>query len=404
MGIRKHVAEGNQRPLPSTKGAQMDGGLIGDPQEVGLDRAGLERAIDLLEGQRVEGLHNGAQLFVAHRGRPVVDAAIGEVVPGVPLRTDSVMLWFSSGKPLTAVAIAQQVERGRLAFDDRIQEYIPEFANGKESATVRHVLTHTAGFPMAAFPFGQYDWDEMIQRICEAPAEWAPGTEAGYHPVSGWCILGEIVRRLDGRPIEIYLHDEVFKPLGMKNTTLGMPEARATELGDRLSAVTAKSDEPAAVVLAGSDNPEYRRRVLPGSSSYGPAHDLGRFYLALWNGGEWQGARILERETVDLITATHRQGMTDSTRTASLGAEVRTPWGLGLMKGGNAEDLNSIRYGRLSTSAAYGHGGALSSIGFVEPSRDLVVVTVANGLVSEADNNRRLRDVSDLIHTACRNR
>lgn len=157
----------------------MDGGFIGEPEKVGVDRAGLEQAIRLLEEQREEGLHDGAQLFVARQGQPLVDVAIGEAKPGVPLRTDSVMLWWSSGKPLTAVAIAQQMERGKLKVDDRVQEYIPEFANGKESATIKHVLTHTGGFPMETFPFYIHDWDTVIQKICEAPAEWEPGTAAG---------------------------------------------------------------------------------------------------------------------------------------------------------------------------------------------------------------------------------
>lgn len=382
--------------------SSMDGGFIGDPEQVAVEKGGLEHAIRLLEEQRERGLHDGAQLFVARRGKPLLDVAIGEAQPGVPLCTDSVMLWFSATKPLTAVAIAQQVERGKLRLDDRVQDFIPEFANGKEDATIRHLLTHTGGFPMDTFPFLRYEWDETIQKICEAPAEWEPGVQAGYHSLSGWCILGEIVRRVDGRPIEVYLDEEVFKPLGMKDSSLGLSQARITELGDRLSRVSPKTEEEETVNLEAWNDTRARQRILPGGNGYGPAHDLGRFYLALWNGGEYQGTRILRKETVELFTTAHRQGMVDRAYSADLGREVRPIWGLGFLKGSDAEEPVSIRFGRRSTSAAYGHGGARSSIAFVEPSRDLVVVTVTNGLPRDIDNASRLRDVSDAVHNACR--
>ena len=377
----------------------MDGGFIGDPAEVGVDRSGLERVVRLLEEQRERGLHDGAQLFVALRGQPLLDVAIGEVEPGVPLRTDSVMLWFSATKPLTAVAIAQQMERGKLKLDDRVQSYIPEFTRGKEAATISHVLTHTGGFPMVAFPFLRYGWEEAIHSICEEPPEWEPGTAAGYHALSGWCILGEIVRLLDGRPIELYLDEEVFKPLGMNDTSLGLSEAQAAELGNRLSRVSAKADEQESTILEAWNDPRARRRILPGGNGYGPAHDLARFYLALWNGGEWGGTRILDKETVELFTATHRIGMVDRVFSAGLAMEVAPPWGLGFVKGTDEPIVH--QFGSRCTAAAYGHSGARTSVAFVEPTRDLVVAVVTNGAPSDVDNARRLCNVSDAIHSAC---
>ncbi len=374
----------------------MNGGIIDTPEGSGVDRDGLEAAIRLLEKQREAGLHDGAQLFVARNGNVVLDVAIGEAQPGVPLTTDSVMLWYSSTKPLTAVAIAQQLERGKLKLDDRVQSIIPDFANGKESATIKHILTHTGGFPMNDFPFLRYDWDTVIQSICDERAEYEPGTAAGYHPLSGWCILGEIVRRVDGRPIEVYLDEEIFGPLRMMDTSLGISAAREAELGHRLSRV---SEKPAPIANAEAWNdPRARPRILPGGSGYGSAHDLGKFYMTLWNGGEWEGVRILKEETVHAFTSVHRSGMVDqSFSTEEL--QVSPPWGLGFSKGTDAAIDSSL--GRRSTSAAYGHGGMRSSVGFVEPSRDLVVAIIANGLPIEIENTRRLCEISDTIHNAC---
>jgi CubicO group peptidase (beta-lactamase class C family) len=357
---------------------------------------GLEKAVQHLERLRHDGRHAGAQLFVARHGVPVLDVALGEARPAVPLTPDSVMLWFSSTKPLTAIAIAQQHERGKLDLDDPVIKFIPGFQNGKETCTVRQVLVHTGGFRMLAYPFLQHDWETNINSISQEPAEWVPGTEAGYHPLSGWCVLGEIVRRVDGRPIEVYLREELFEPLGMKDSSLGVTSERALQLGDRLSEIrdTTRPNPPPNPW----NSPEGRSCILPGGNGYGPAHDLARFYLMLWNGGEWDGYRFLKKETVALFTAAHRKDMVDRTMSLGLPIEVKPVWALGMHKG--YDEPRSITFGRMATAAAYGHGGAQSSVGFVEPTRDLVVVIVTNGMPGELENTRRLRDVSDFIHSA----
>lgn len=116
----------------------MNGRIIGSPEKVGIEKRGLEQAVEHLERLRREGMHDGAQLFVARHGIPVVDMALGEARPGIPLKTNSIMLWFSATKPLTSVAIAQQVERGKISLDDPVKKYIPEFDDGKETCTAEH--------------------------------------------------------------------------------------------------------------------------------------------------------------------------------------------------------------------------------------------------------------------------
>jgi CubicO group peptidase (beta-lactamase class C family) len=376
----------------------MNGGILNNPERVGIDAKGLEQAIEHLERLRREGMHDGAQFFIARHGVNVLDVAMGEASPGIPLKTDSVMLWFSSTKPFTAVAIAQQVERGKVSLDDPVKKYIPGFVNGKEKCLVRHVLTHTGGFRMETFPFLRYDWDTNIQKICEEPAEWEPGTAAGYHPLSGWNILGEIVRKTDGRPIEEYLREELFQPLGMTGSSLGISSDRAAQLGDRLSQITEKA-VPNPPPNPWND-PRGRARILPGGNGYGPAHDLAQFYLMLANGGEWDGHRFLKNETVALFTAVQRRGMVDRTFSIQGGVEVKPLWGYGFAKGPVVPMPHT--WGMLCTSAAYGHGGARSSIGLVEPTRDLVIVSITNGLPTPAQNVARFGNLCDIIYRACR--
>ena len=376
----------------------MNGSILGSPERVGIDPRGLEQAVEHLERLRREGMHDGAQLFVARHGIPVMDVALGEARPGVPLKIDSVMLWYSATKPLTSVAIAQQAERGKLSIDDPVKKYIAEFGNGKDTCTVKHVLMHMGGFRMEMFPFLRYDWPTVIQKICEEPAEWEPGAAAGYHALSGWCVLGELVRLVDGRPIDVYLKDEIFEPLAMDSSSLGLAAEQVAALGDRLSEANEKT-LPNPPPNPWND-PRARPRILPGGNGYGPAHDLGKFYLMLWNGGEWDGHQFLSKETVKQFTSIQRQGIVDRTFSVTYGREVKPFWGFGFAKGPAEQMPHS--WGSLCTSAAYGHGGMRSSIGFVEPTKDLVIVCVTNGMPTEAQNTLRFQTLSDFIIRACR--
>ena len=108
----------------------------------------LNLACKAIESGLERGLHVGAQLYVSRDGKPVADLAFGIARDGVPMTPDTIMLWMSSIKPITAVAVAQIWERGKIALDDPVAKYIPAFGDkGKDRITIRHVLTHTGGFP-----------------------------------------------------------------------------------------------------------------------------------------------------------------------------------------------------------------------------------------------------------------
>ncbi|MDQ1565289.1 MAG: hypothetical protein QOF96_169, partial [Actinomycetota bacterium] len=164
---------------------------------------------ETLERQRAEGLHDGVQVYVSRFGEPLLDVAVGQsdpiAVPGRALERDDVMLWYSSGKPVTTTAVLQLWERGQLELDDPVAEYVDGWGAGKERVTLRHVLTHTGGFTMAGR--GElFDTDipsaEAVARIAAHPAEWEPGTKAGYHPTSGWKILGAVVEPFGPLPFQ----------------------------------------------------------------------------------------------------------------------------------------------------------------------------------------------------------
>ena len=147
----------------------------------------LERTIAAIERGMQQGLHVGAQLYVSLHGQVVADQAFGIAREGVAMTPDTLMLWLSAGKPISAVAIAQLWERGLLELDDVVAAHIPEFAaGGKEAITIRHILTHTGGFRAVLGHWEDKPWDRVIAAICAARLEprWVPGEIAGYHPLT----------------------------------------------------------------------------------------------------------------------------------------------------------------------------------------------------------------------------
>ncbi len=158
-------------------------------------RAELERGV-------AEGLQGGGQIYVARDGEVLADAGFGEARPGEPMRRHHAMFWLSSTKPFAALAIARLWERGALALEDPVARHIPEFAaGGKEGVTVLHLLTHTGGIRMVDLGWPERGWEEIVARVCARKLEpgWVPGRKAGYHLASSWFVLGELVRRIDGR-------------------------------------------------------------------------------------------------------------------------------------------------------------------------------------------------------------
>lgn len=348
----------------------------------------------LLEAQRAADWHDGAQVYVSLQGEPLLDAAVGESRPGRALRTDDRMLWYSSGKPLTTVAVLQLWEQGRLGLDDRVGEYVDDWGDGKETATVRHLLTHTGGFPMfGADPFDRdVTFAEAVATVAAAPAAWVPGTQAGYHAASAWRILGAIVERVDGRPIERYLHDEVVAPLGMTGSSLGIPLAEQERLGDAVVPVAWKGHRLPHIDATGAlEMVEYRvdrvhnqpwhvAKVEPGGGMRGPAHDLGRFYESLLG----FGPTVLDPHTVETMTAVHRHGLKDGV----LG--LLTPWGLGVQ----------VEFTGGTTRRAFGHGGMASSRGLADPHCGLVLVVVCNGLAGFVEAEQRVLEITDAVYSA----
>lgn len=354
----------------------------------------LSKTVELLDAGIAAGLHSGGQLFVSRGERVEADLAFGDAGPGESMRHDHLMLWLSSGKPVTAVAVAQLWERGLLGLDDPVALHIPEFAaGGKEAVTIRHLLTHTGGIRTLSLGWPAASWEEIIQKIAAMRLEprWPPGRKAGYHLTSSWFVLGEIVKRLDGRPLSSYVREEIFEPLGMDDCWIGMPLERFREYGARIAPVFDTSTDGERHDWT---DEAHATACSPGGGAMGPIRQLARFYAMLLAEGAGGAGRILEPPTVAALTARHRVGLWDHTFRHHL------DWGLGCIVNSShhGEATSPYGYGPHASLRAFGHSGYRSSVGFADPELGLVIALGVNGTPSATAHRERFHALAAAIY------
>lgn len=348
-----------------------------------------------LESGIAAGLHLGGQVYLSRHGAVLADFAFGVSQPDVPVTTDMLLPWMSGSKPLAAVAIAQLLERGLLQLDDPVTRFIPEFdQHGKAEITLRHILTHTCGFRGKGREAAGTPWDTIIANVCALPLEegWIPGETAGYHVASSWFILGEVIRRIDGRSYSRYVRDEICMPLGLTDSWVGMPLSQFVAYGSRIGWMYLT--ERGARDVQPWHSAEICTWCSPGGGGRGPIRELGRFYEALLDGGANDHGRILQPDTVALLTRRHRVGKFDVT------FQHKIDWGLGFI-------VNSVQYGPQTvpysfglhaSPETFGHGGFQSSCGFADPQHGLAIAVVLNGTPGEARHSKRIRLINSAIY------
>jgi len=350
----------------------------------------LSRTIDVLRAGIDAGLHLGAQLCVSVGGEVVCDTGVGQARFGVEMSPTSVVHWLSAGKPLTAVAVAQLWERGRLRLDDPVALHIPEFGvRGKDAVTIRHLLTHTAGFRAFGLRRDQ-PLPQALVEIYAMPLEpnWVPGKKAGYHSLSSWYVLGELVTRLSGVPISEYVRRFVCAPAEMTDTSIGLSGDALTSFEHRLAFVYDTSDHPPAPSYTGPSSAELNT-PSPGSNTRGTARDMVRFYDALLSD------RLVSEQTREAMTARHRAGLHDRTFGQSI------DFGLGFLINSShykPDSAHPYSYGRHASARTFGHSGSQSSCAFVDPEQQLIVAWHCNGTPGEPCHQSRQVAINEAIY------
>jgi CubicO group peptidase (beta-lactamase class C family) len=378
-------------PADQVTSRNADGEI--DPRDVGLTRKAVDEIWGSVVGLYKTGLHPAIALCVRHRGALLVDRAIGHLrgnaptdppdVPRVPIRHDSLFNLYSGSKAITAMLIHLLDERGLVHLDDPVAEYIPEFAqHGKEWATVRHILTHRAGIPAVV---GEVDVDlladdaRLLKLICETEPVSPPGRRLAYHALTGGYVLGEVVRRVTGRNLRQFLHDEVLVPLGFKSFNYGVAPADIDKVAE--NAFTGAPPFPPYSwflkrslgvgihdAVRWSNSPKFLTAIVPSGNIIGTAEEGSRFFELLLRGGELGGVRVFDRRTVRRAVAEQTYLEVDS----FLGVPVR--YGMGFMLGSNWFSL----YGSDSPNA-FGHVGFTTVVAYADPDRDISVCLMTSG-------------------------
>ncbi len=333
-------------------------------------QARVQRLIDDLVDRDVE---RGLQVAAYLNGELVVDAwaGVADASTGRPVDGDTLFTVWSVTKGVAATAIHVLADRGQLDYDTPIAEYWPEFGvNGKQRITLRHALTHTSGIPQMPEnlePEDVINWDRMCRAIAELRPLWEPGTATGYHAMTyGW-VVGEVARRVDGRPIERIIQDEICAPLGIASLFLGIPdevEPRVAMLESAPLPEPPPQLPPDALVTRTvptwrqpahpwANHPATRRASLPASGGIMNARAIARHYAALACGGQLDGVQILAPERVKIASALQVEAID-----LVFGTLARRALGYHL-----GEPLSPMS----ERITAFGHAGMGGSFGFADP-------------------------------------
>ncbi len=404
------TADGRVR-VPADLDAVTDTGV---EDHSDLSPAAVERIWGAARDWYSAGLQPAIQLCIRHRGSVVLNRAIGHAwgegpadppeAERVPVTTRTPYCVYSAAKAVTTTVVHMLVERGHFTLDDRVCEYLPAYTgHGKEHTTIRHVLTHSAGVPFATGPKPDLkrmnDSDYARVKLGELRPIHRPGLVHIYHGLTWGPLVREIVSAATGRDIREILATEILDPLGFRWTNYGVAEADVALVAP--SHVTGRPlPGPVAAamklalggslqrIIAFSNTPMFLTSVVPSSSTVSTAEELSRFAEILCRGGELDGVRVLQPDTLRAATRQARRLRPD---VATGGAPMR--WGSGYM-------LGSRRFGPFGKDAAgaFGHTGLTNIAVWADPQRMLSVGVVSSGKPGRDPNAGRYTALLDRIN------
>jgi len=341
--------------------------------------AGFEPVRDQFEAYLSADPSYSAQLSVYHRGEPVVD-----LVGGPHLAADSVTGLFSASKGIAAIAFAMLVDDGQIALDRPVAAYWPEFAaNGKETISVRQLLSHTAG--LLGVPGGFRDEevlasDAAAARIAAEPPIWRPGVAVGYHGLTMGIFMEELTRRVTGGSLRELYESRIRLPRDI-DVFLGLPEAEEKRFvpvrplvlaGDEtvggfapdglagLAFNNVNNPVPLDQIYLSPNNRAVRAAGPAALGAIGSARGVARAYAAALG---HVGARVLSAAGIAAVSQLQAWG-TDRilNKTASFAVVFETP-------------APGFEFGSYQ---AFGHSGASGAMGLADPLYDMALGYVPN--------------------------
>jgi CubicO group peptidase (beta-lactamase class C family) len=386
---------------------------IADEDHSEVDSAAIERIWQAARHWYQAGMHPAIQLCIRRHGRVVLNRAIGHGwgnaptdapdAEKIPVTTDTPFCVYSAAKGITATVVHMLAERGVFSLDDRVCDYIPTFtSHGKHRITIRHVMTHSAGLP---FPTGprpdvkRADDHEYAQQMLSGLRPlYPPGLVHIYHALTWGPLMREIVYAAAGKDIREILATEILEPLDFRWTNFGVDHqdlrlvAPSHATGRPLPPVIAQAFRKAIggtvhEVIPYTNGRLFLTTVVPSSNTVSTANELSRFAEIWRRGGELDGVRVLQPETV-------RGAATESRR-------LRPDFAVGLMpaRWGTGFILGTNRFGPFGRNApaAFGHLGLVNIAVWADPQRGLSAGLISSGKPGRDPQARRHTALMDTI-------
>ena len=377
----------------------------------GLNSKRLAYLTEVIKDDVKQGKYYGGVVAVARHGVVGLHDAIGFEDPqGTrPVCKDSVFSLFSVTKAMTNALVFRAIELGQFALTTKVCSVIPEFSGGlREQITVMHLLTHSSGLPSVYSPQpGMYidRLADIIAAICKnVHSLEPPGNHVNYSPMSNHALLGEMVRRVDpqGRPFRHIIEEELFKPLGMKDTSMGIrADLRARHIKPDFRGNN-RIDHLGHSNLGPNGAFEEEHADMPWVGVASTAGDVLRFAEMLRRGGELDGVRIVSPTILKLSrrnwTGTKPNELYKSLA-YSLGWDPFPAYiGMGFTLRGPS--LCHTLFGTLSSPETFGNYGAGSTLFWVDPELDLTFVLLTAGVMTPGNNFERCQRLSDIAISA----
>lgn len=348
----------------------------------------LERLEAFLQQATRPGGYLGAVALVVHAGRALPPLAVGhrDLARTQPMTVDTIFRLYSMSKPVATVAVLMLMEDGRFKLDDPVARHLPALgalrvgAEGRaprRALTIRHLLTHTAGFAGSDDLDAASSLTDYVERLARLPLATDPGERFAYDGMNTEvaCRLVEVV---SGQPFDRFVRQRILQPLAMVDTGFGVPVAQR----ERIAEMSTMDDSGHLVRARGPsiDRPGEPLRPWPSGAGglYGTATDYARFAQLLLDGGTLDGQRLLGRETVARMMSNHLAGLNPPTIPGSPGE------GFGL--GGSVLVDPALR-GRPGSLGQFGWTGASSTAFFIAPRNRLLAVLLAQHLQRDASRD-----------------
>jgi CubicO group peptidase (beta-lactamase class C family) len=351
-----------------------------EPESLGIDAGRLDELRTRVRREIDAGLLPSCQFALAKNGQLAAFEAVGDA------GSETRYVIFSATKAFVASASWLLIGEGSLDVDQRVAEYIPEFAtNGKDVVTVEQVMLHTSGFPRA--PLGPPAWadrDRRLEAFTKWRLNWEPGTAHEYHPTSAHWVLAELIERISGRDYRDFVHERVTGALGLPRV-VGIPSDEQDGIAelslcgepaspDDLQAIFGVPELPVTEVtddaLLSFNRSDVRAVGVPGGGGVATAATVALFYQALLhNPGE-----LWEPDVLADATGRVRNTFPDL---LALGAPANRA--LGVVVAGDDGNANRRGFGHTQSPRTFGHNGAGGQIAWADPESGLSFSYVTNG-------------------------